>query len=337
MGNTPNHSLSAIDLFAGAGGLSLGLSQAGWKIEAAVEFDSYAAATHARNMPQTPVYSCDVREIDFREFRGVDLVVGGPPCQPFSVAGKQQAQEDPRDMIPQFIRAIIEAEPIGFLMENVPGLVTARHRSYFNHILERLSSLGYSLAYAVLDAADYGVPQHRKRIIITGLRDKAFVFPGASHGPGRKFPFATVRKALANTPPDEPNSSKVVYAKNPIVRPSPWAGMLVNGSGRPLDLDAPSNTIPASAGGNRTPIFDPEGVLIEYHTHLRAGGAPRSGEVQGVRRLTVRECARLQTFPDSFVFEGPRSSQYRQVGNAVPVLLGKVLGHSLAQQIQPSA
>lgn len=327
------HSLSVLDLFAGAGGLSAGFEQAGWRIEAAVEFDPHAAATHARNMPRSLTLQCDAREIGFREFRGIDFVIGGPPCQPFSVGGKQLAQEDPRDMLPQFVRALEEAKPYGFLMENVPGLVTPRHREYFYYVLGRFTDLGYRVVYAVPDAADYGIPQHRKRLIVVGLQDREFVFPEPSHGPNRANPYVTAAEALADAPPDQPNPSKIIYAKNPIVRPSPWAGMLVNGGGRPLNPHAPSHTIVASGGGNHTPIWDPDGVLLEYHAHLRAGGEPRQGEVYGVRRLTLRECARLQTFPDWFEFEGPRSSRYRQVGNAVPVLLAKVLGQALLDQI----
>ena len=117
---------TAIDLFAGAGGLSLGLENAGWSIAAAVEYDKAASATHKHNFPTTEHLCQDVREIDFRRFSGIDLVAGGPPCQPFSVSGKRMGQFDLRDMVPEFVRAVAQARPKAFLMENVAGLANRR-------------------------------------------------------------------------------------------------------------------------------------------------------------------------------------------------------------------
>ena len=131
----------------------------------------------------------------------------------------------------------------------------------------------------------------------------------------------------------DPNPSKVTYAKNPVVRPNPFAGLLFNGGGRPLNLAAPAPTVLASAGWNRTPWIDTKGILDEYHAHLRAGGTPRSGIVPGARRLTVTEAALLQTFPASLTFEGTRGSQYVQVGNAVPPDLAAAMARSLAQSL----
>src|SRR5579859_7858192 len=118
----------AIDLFSGAGGLSLGLHMAGWNVVTALEIDPNAVATYKRNFPDTSVIKSDVTTIDFKQFQGIDLVAGGPPCQPFSVAGKQKAAADSRDMVPHFIRAVKEIQPKAFLMENVKGLVTPKHR-----------------------------------------------------------------------------------------------------------------------------------------------------------------------------------------------------------------
>jgi len=322
---------TAVDLFSGAGGLSLGLHMAGWDVIAAVEFDKWACETYRRNFPSSEVLCEDIRDVDLTRFAGVDLVAGGPPCQPFSVAGKQLARSDPRDMIPQFVRALEVLRPPAFLMENVAGLMTARHREYTKAVIRELSALGYQVRASVLDAASVGVPQHRRRVFFVGAMGRTPVFPEPTHGPDAALPYVTTRQALEGVPEDEPNRAGVSYARTPIMRPSPYAGMITNGKGRPLSPDAPSKTIPATAGGNRTHILDPAGVLLEYHRHLKAGGTPRTGWVEGVRRLTVRESARLQSFPDSFVFAGPRSRQYSQVGNAIPPLLARALGTALYQ------
>lgn len=341
-----NSSKNAIDLFAGAGGLSLGLHEAGWNVLTAIEVDGWAVATYKENFSSTDVICSDVRAIDFTQFRGIDLLAGGPPCQPFSVAGKQLAKADARDMVPEFIRAVKEIRPKAFVMENVSGLQTAKHLYYSQWVFRQFRELGYSVYVSILDAASYGVPQHRDRIFFIGLPEGTqFTFPEKTHGLGTPRPYIASRQVLADVPDsgaldaiassDEPNTAIVTYAKNPVLRPSPWAGMLVNGGGRPINLDEPSPTIPATAGGNRTHIVDFDGVLLEYHRYLMNGGKPRSGRVEGVRRLTMRESARLQSFPDSFVFKGPKTAQYRQVGNAVPPLMAKAVGEAIYKAVFP--
>ncbi|WP_184413077.1 DNA cytosine methyltransferase [Xanthomonas translucens] len=324
---------AVIDLFAGAGGLSLGLQEAGWKALAACDFDASACATYRANLGGD-VFVGDVRQVDWTQFRGkAHLVAGGPPCQPFSVAGSQLASEDRRDMLPEFVRAVREVRPKLFLMENVAGLVSAKNLPYFEEKLEELRSLDYEVIFKVLNAADFGVPQERNRVIVLGATGGAKLkFPTRTYGiKGR--PHRSAREALQGAPADSPNLAVTTYAKNPVVRPSPWAGMLVNGGGRPINLDRPSQTIPASAGGNRTHIVDEAGVLLDYHRYLMSGGGVRSGMVPGVRRLTARESARLQSFPDSFRFVGERSSVYRQIGNAVPPLLAKAVGRELLKAL----
>ncbi|BET10749.1 DNA cytosine methyltransferase [Pandoraea sputorum] len=320
---------TCIDLFAGAGGLSLGLKKAGWKTVAAAEYDRAACETYRRNFDGVNVLEGDVRGVDWRGFRGkIDLVAGGPPCQPFSVAGNQLAHEDDRDMLPEFVRAIREIRPQLLLMENVAGLTTSRNLPYFEARLDELRRLGYDLHFKVLNAADYGVPQERMRVIVLGGLNSRPEFPRASHGTSKK-PHLSASSALVDVPEDEPNKAIITYAKNPVIRPSPWAGMLVNGGGRPINLAEPAQTIPASAGGNRTHIIDASGVLLDYHAHLLKGGTPRSGIVSGTRRLTLRESARLQSFPDGFAFAGEKSAKFRQVGNAVPPDLGQAIGTAL--------
>lgn len=339
-----DNEIKAIDLFSGAGGSSTGYKSAGIDITDSFEWDPIAAKSYESNHPETKVHTRDIKDVDFRRWQGIDIVAGSPPCQPFSVAGNQRGLSDHRDMTPHFIRAVSEIKPRAFIMENVAGLTTSRHRAYFESMLKGLESIsdGYFVSWRVLDAADYGVPQHRERLIVVGISKSCYVrpykFPTATHGPGKKHPHATVRSTLSNPKLDRgsPNNAIVTYARNPIIRPSPWAGMLVNGGGRPLNLDAPSLTIPASAGGNRTHIIDENGVLLDYHTELieayksgQTSSAVRSGTVKGVRRLTVAESAALQGFPINYKFEGPTSSQYRQIGNAVPPSLASAVGESM--------
>lgn len=320
----------AIELFTGAGGLSLGLHNAGWKVIEGIEIDKWAVETYRRNFPDTKINEQDTRSVDFTQFEGIGLVAGGPPCQPFSVAGKQLAKADNRDMVPEFIRAVREAKPKAFLMENVPGLQTPRHHDYLEWVASSLDQLGYSVFIKMLKASGYGVPQHRLRLFMVGVPHGIhFGFPKPTHGLEINHGWITAGDALKGVPVDTPNTAIVTYAKNPILRPSPWAGMMVNGKGRPINLKAPSPTIPATAGGNRTPFLDPEGILIKYHKHLMSGGKPRTGRIERVRRLTLRECARIQTFPDTFEFCGPKTAQFRQVGNAVPSLLGQVVGKAI--------
>lgn len=252
--------MRSVDLFCGAGGLTLGLQQAGWRTAAAVEYDPAACLTYRRNFPKVRLIEGDVRAVEFGSFAGkIDLVAGGPPCQPFSVAGNQRAHDDPRNCIPEFIRAIREIQPRVFLMENVAGLASRRHEPYLHSVLEQLQALGYCLSTAIVDAADYGAPQHRKRFIVVGTRGGVFEFPAPTHGPLGALAYVSAGETLSDAPADEPNRAKITYAKKPVLRPSSYAGMLVNGGGRPIRLTEPSQTIPASAGGNRTHIVDLNG------------------------------------------------------------------------------
>ncbi len=327
-------SLKSIDLFCGAGGLSLGLSHAGFEPAMAIECDEDAAQTYSAAFPKVKVLQQRIESLDFRPYRGIDLIAGGPPCQPFSSGGKRLAEQDLRDMVPEFIRAVEAARPRAFLMENVAGLFGSTHSAYFQGILHQFRGLGYAIATPrVLNAADYGVPQKRKRGFLVGVREgEFFEFPEPTHGPGRASPHVPVCSVLnPRTPIGVPNSSKVFYARNPDLRPSPYDGHLFNGGGRPIDLGSPCHTILASAGGNKTHFFDVLGRVPEYHQHLAKGGAPRRGCLEGARRLTVAESALIQTFPPELVFHGCRSRQYTQVGNAVPPLLAKAIGLKLIE------
>lgn len=325
-----------IDLFCGAGGLSLGLEAAGLNCVAAVEMNRDACDTFALQHAKATIHDMPIQALNFKQYRGIPLLAGGPPCQPFSAGGKGLAAEDARDMIPQFVRAVKEAQPTVFLMENVPGLASPSHKDYLEKSLENLTKLGYKIVTQLVNAAEYGVPQKRRRLIVVGVKNGMpdFEFPAPTHGLNGKRPFVTAGAALSKVGPIEfANESKVVFAKRPDLRPSPYDGHLFNGGGRAIDLSAPSHTILASAGGNKTHFLDLQNEVPEYHKHLMNGGRPRVGCLVGGRRLSVQESAALQTFPNGMRFSGSRSSQYAQIGNAVPPELGKALGKALLKTL----
>lgn len=317
---------TAIDLFAGAGGLSLGLRAAGIESVMAVEIMADAAATYAMHSLRAELYQTDIRRIDFKQWRGVDFIVGGPPCQPFSIGGLRRGSMDQRDLIPEFVRAVLEAQPRAFIMENVPGL--ASFGPYLRSVLAPLMGEYRVSAPQVVNAADYGVPQSRRRLIVVGMRDRAEFQLVPSNG--RR---AVAGDVLTSEPKGEPNRSKVIYAKRPDLRPNPYQGHLFNGGGRAVELGKPAPTILAAAGGNKTHFLDLGDQIPAYHRHLLSGGSPRVGELVGARRLTVLESAALQSFPDGIEFAGSRSSQYTQVGNAVPPRLGEAVGSQLTDLI----
>jgi DNA (cytosine-5)-methyltransferase 1 len=327
--------MDAIDLFAGAGGLSLGLEAAGIAPVAAVEWCPDASTTYRIHHPEARVVQGDISRLDFRPERGrFAVVAGGPPCQPFSVGGKRLAAGDPRNGIPQFLRALAELQPRAFIMENVAGLTVSTKWPYFQSILAQLEQLGYQTSWQVVEAADYGVPQTRRRLFVVGAREDRFAFPGPTHGPGARY-----SHVLAGSVVDphrswgQPNSAIVTYARRPSLRPGAYHGHLYNGGGRPIELSRLAPTLLASMGGNKTPWLDTLGIVPEYHAHLLSGGSPRQGVVPGARRITVEEAALLQGFPAGAQFAGRRSSQYRQVGNAVPPALGKEIGLALRRQL----
>ena len=328
--------IRVVDIFAGAGGLSTGLAAAGAEIVLGVERDRDACESFAKAHPAAVALEADVASVVFRNWRqDIDILVGGPPCQPWSTGGKRLGTKDRRDGWPGFLRALDGLHPAAFLAENVPGF--ERHPR-FGELVAEMRRLGYIVSAQVVDAADYGVPQHRRRLFIVGLQetgqqDASFVFPEPTHGPGREQPWRSAGEVVGLEPFGVPNTSTVTYAKHPDIRPSPYDGHLWNGGGRPIDLSKPAPTMLASMGGNKTPWVDTLGVAPEYHAHLTAGGAPRSGQVPGARRITVEEAALLQSFPLGTWFAGSRSSRYRQVGNAVPPLLAEAVGRALLAQL----
>jgi DNA (cytosine-5)-methyltransferase 1 len=324
--------MKTVDLFAGAGGLSIGFEQAGGEIVAGIEWDRDATETFAKVHPSAESILGDIHQIDWRRWKGeADLVIGGPPCQPWSTGGLMLGANDPRDGWPAFIKAISVIKPRAFVAENVEGLATGRRKDGLKTLVDTLGGLGYRVSWKILNAADYGVPQKRRRLFIVGLRGsrgRPFEFPPATHGTAERE-WVPAGQVVGSELVGQANKAVITYAKNPDLRPSPYDGHLFNGGGRPMDLSKPAPTMLASMGGNKTPWIDTFEIVPEYHAHLLSGGLPRAGRVPGGRRLSVEEAAAIQTFPLGMWFAGLRSSQYRQVGNAVPPLLARRVAEAL--------
>ena len=340
-----------VSLYSGAGGMDLGFVDAGFSPVFANDIDPYAVETYNRTMKrladERPNVSInhralcgDIREleVDFTQIQA-DLVIGGPPCQGFSVAGRMNP-DDPRSRhVFDFMRVVELVRPQGFVMENVKALAVNRRWSGIREALRiRAQELGYQTELYVLNASHYGVPQARERMFFVGSK---FGKPAAPTPTSFDNPPA-VRSVLEDLPPhgemgnDRICTAKVTPAKNPVLRKSPYAGMLFNGQGRPLDLDQPSSTLPASMGGNRTPIIDQEQLESDaepwvptYHARLMRGLPPLKKVPKRLRRLTVDEAAAIQTFPPEIEWAGPQSAQFRQIGNAVPRALARAVAENL--------
>lgn len=321
-----------IELFAGCGGLSTGFLDAGIKIVAGFEIDARAVDAfnynHAYRGCQGFMVDLKAKSgkelLQIADIDSVDLIIGGPPCQPFSIAGKRKGKQDIRaDLIGDFIRIVGELRPSVFMMENVPNLVSIDKGEVLAKIEAELKAYGYSVSHAVVSAADYGVPQNRKRLVVVGLKGRKLVrFPEASHGGSKAVPIS-VLQALGDLPDagefgvtgiynHEPtNHSPDMVARLSVLEP----GKRERGSFHDrLHPDRPSYTLRAGSG-NFSPLRP---VHFKHH-----------------RVITVRESARLQGFSDDFRWPDriPRLQQYRQVGNAVPPPLARAFAACLADQM----
>jgi DNA (cytosine-5)-methyltransferase 1 len=382
--------MNAIELFSGAGGLALGVAQAGFSHKALIELDNHSVTAMRTNIarddwPHDPwnVIHGDISRYTFEQLRGqVDLVSGGPPCQPFSIGGKHRAYNDTRDMFPQAARIISEVQPKAFIFENVRGLTRESFKNYFQYILMRLrfpeeslldnetwsehlgrlerlytsdnyAGLRYRVVSRVLNAADYGVPQSRHRVFMVGFRSdisQQWSFPEPTHHEdeltaakwitgaywhehevpswkrprismqeARRLPrirhgyyqrWRTVRDALAGLP--DPTTSAAKDIQNHVLQPGarPYEGH----TGSRLDL--PAKTLKAGDHG----VPGGENML-----------ATEDGKY---RYFTVRESARLQTFPDTYEFPTSWTESMRQIGNAVPVDLAQVVARSVRKALE---
>ncbi|MGZ7445057.1 DNA cytosine methyltransferase [Paenibacillus sp. TH7-28] len=361
--------MKALELFAGAGGLALGTEKAGFEHVAVAEWNSDACSTLRLNRPWWNIIEGDVRNLNYADFgQDLDLVAGGPPCQPFSLGGRHQAWNDERDMFPEAIRAVREIRPRAFLFENVRGLARQSFSTYIEYIVlqltypsiarknkeswqDHLSRLekhhtgtgGNKPEYKVipprvLNAADYGIPQRRERIFFIGFRadvDAQWSFPDATHSQYAlqvaKWVTGDYWSARGITPTQAPPSTKMLAGLFQMTLDSlldPWATLRDAISDLPdplLETNIVNHVFQPGAKpypGHTGSVLDEPSKTLKAGAHGVPGGENMIAFPDGsYRYLTVRESARVQTFPDDYIFQGPWSEAMRQIGNAVPMEL----------------
>lgn len=322
--------VSAIELFAGAGGLALGFEKAGVKYKMLVEQDKSCCTTLKKNRPEWNIVCDDIHNVDFSSYaHKIDLITGGFPCQAFSYAGKRMGFEDTRGtLFYEYARCVKETKPLMFVAENVKGLLNHDGGKTLKTILTVFEELGYNVQTKLLNAAYYGVGQKRERLIIVGIRkdiSASFSFPIPSST------ITTLKEALK----DCPASLGMQYSdkKAKVLALVPPGGCWVNlpekiakeymgksyyseggkrGMARRLSWDEPSLTLTCSPSQKQTERCHPDET----------------------RPLTVREYARIQSFPDDWIFSGGLTTQYKQIGNAVPVEMARLIGEKCIETIE---
>lgn len=328
--------LTFVSLFSGGGGLDLGLKQAGFEPLFATDFEKSSADTFRANLPDVPFYHGDVRHLTRTQIeaavggRTVDLVAGGPPCQGFSTLGDQNPADPRNGLFWCFASVVRWLNPACFLMENVSYLRTQYGGRYEREIVSAFEGLGYDVRVATLNAADYGVPQVRKRAFFFGSKRKGpFRWPEPTHGPGLQ-PYATVGSALAGLDEslDVANHIHLKHGETVVRR-----YMLIPEGGRmPPPADLPEEIRRKNFGNTYKRLHRQRPSLT-----LVPGNNAFPVHPTEHRSLSPREAARLQTFPDDFRFSGSRAEQCKLVGNAVPVSLARRLGETVANHLNDKA
>ncbi|WP_428343280.1 DNA cytosine methyltransferase [Mycobacterium sp.] len=308
--------LSCLEICAGAGGQSLGLDQAGFSHELAVEIEPEPCQTLRINRPLWNIHEGDVHEIDGTDYRGIDLLAGGVPCPPFSIAGKQLGEDDERDLFPEALRLVEEAKPKAVMLENVRGLSSVRFQTYRNSIRSRLTELGYESDWQVLNSCEFGVPQLRPRFILVATKPeyfKHFKWPGAKRTP--------------------PTVGEVLYplmARDGWLGAEAWAGK-ADGVG------------PTLVGGSRKHGGPDLGPTRARAAWLELGvdgkglanfGPDELTPVDHTPRLTLEMAAVLQGFPQDWKFHGRKTAAYRQIGNAFPPPVAEAVGKAIAKALR---
>jgi len=301
---------NSIEICAGAGGQALGLEWAGFNHQCLVEVDGTACLTLKENRPQWNVVEKDLRQFSAKPWIGVDLLAGGVPCPPFSKAGKQLGSDDERDMFPEAIRLLRECKPKALMLENVRGLLDPRFRGYRQKISREVEDLGYSGAWKLMNASDFGVPQLRPRVLYVALRKEIYRY---FNWPALQF----------TAPPSVGETLYDLMIENNWKGASQWrhlacgiAPTLVGGSKKHGGPD-----LGPTRAKNAWKLLGVDGKGI-------ADSAP-DPEFTGLPRLTVRMAARLQGFPDEWHFCGKKTSAYKQVGNAFPPPVACAVGRQI--------
>lgn len=308
-------SLTAIELCAGGGGQAIGLEMAGFSHAAAVEYEPHFCATLRKNRPHWNVLQQDIRNFRPEDFSDIDLLAGGVPCPPFSIAGKQLGADDDRDMFPTALSIIQRLKPRAVMLENVPGLASARFEKYRNGLLERLAKLGYQPEWQVLQSANFGVAQLRPRFILIALKPRDAEF---FEWPASSSRIATVGSTLVD-----------------LMGANGWPGA-------EIWAERANRIAPTVVGGSKKhggPDLGPTRAKKQWR-ELGVDGMGIANEApaedfaeNGLPRLTVRMVARVQSFPDEWEFMGGKTAAYRQVGNAFPPLVAKAVGCAIRRAI----
>lgn len=324
--------MNVVSFFAGCGGLDLGFEQAGFHVIWANEFETHCRATYIRNHPNTEFVLGDVRKVDPDTIPDCDGFVGGPPCQSWSVGGKQKGLDDERgQLFLKYIELINAKKPKFFVIENVKGLLADKFKENFVDFVNMLDRAGYDVQWSLLDAVNFRIPQNRERIFIVGFRKElnvTFIFPN----PTCSEP-VSLERAIGDITV-EPNYYTGCKSKDVIkintkcpnhdVLTSKFGSFYYRGNRR-RGWQQPSFTINATA--DFAPLH-PSSPKMKYYGHENWNF--QKGKLEEYRRLSVRECARIQTFPDNFIFEyDDIKDAYKMIGNAVPPRLGNEIAKAI--------
>jgi DNA (cytosine-5)-methyltransferase 1 len=307
----------SIEICAGAGGQALGLEGAGFHHSALVEIEPPACATLRLNRPEWNIIEGDVKCFSGKAYKGIDLIGGGVPCPPFSVAGKQLGHDDERDLFPEAVRLVDECRPRAVMLENVRGFLDAVFDDYRNKLAKQLEKLGYFAQWRLLNASDFGVPQLRPRVVVVAIRKdiaEHFAWPEAS-----KLPPITVGECLYDLMKARGWRGADAWRK----RANEIAPTLVGGSKKHGGPDlGPTRAKRAWAN-------------LGVDGHGLADLAPERDFV-GMPRLTVRMAARLQGFPDEWQLWGKKTPAYRQIGNAFPPPVARAVASQIVAALKAS-
>ena len=325
--------MKVVSLFSGAGGLDKGFEEAGFKVPWANEYDKAIWATYERNFPKTHLETRSIVEVEASDLPVVDGFIGGPPCQSWSEAGAARGIDDKRgQLFFEYLRLVEEKKPLFFLAENVSGILFSKHNKALEQILSNFSRLGYNVSFGLLNSADYGVPQDRQRVIIVGYQTHVGKF---FRPPISEKTKVTLRQAIFDLRDNPVPAISGTYANPKVTVPNHeylemgFSSMFMSRN-RVRSWDEQSFTI--QAGGRHAPLHPqaPKMVLVDKDKRIFEKGSEHL-----YRRLTVREAARVQTFPDDHIFIYKNVADgYKMIGNAVPVKFAKALASAIKKDLR---